>query len=132
MTHGTLERLIFGLYVGEGVMSDETLTPEQNDPFIDPANYRLLGGKKRKDEGWKRTQRFKDLLTEGGGDAQVAMDIQAQRYSKNLWNAALSTFCSLTRTPVSELVHPDVVSDTMPVVRSLKLELMLHVQLLTF
>ncbi len=98
VTHGTLERLIFGLYIGEGVSSDVIMTPEENDPFTDPANYRLLGGKKRKDEGWKRTERFIELLIERGGDAQDVADIKAQRYSKNPWNAALSTFSSLTRT----------------------------------
>lgn len=105
------------MYIGEGICSEaDDAAVTEADPFADPAGYKLVGGADRKAEGWIRTRKFAELLTEGGGDAQVVDDIQSQRYSKNLWNAAFSTMCSITRTPVSALVHPDVVGDTIPVV----------------
>lgn len=124
VTHGTLEKLIFGLYVGEGINTEDPVEGQAVDRFADPANYRGEGGNARKAEGWKRTQNFAALLREGGGDCQVVDDIQSQRYSKNLWNAALSTLCSLTRTPVSALVDPDVVETTMAVARRTMLEVL--------
>lgn len=50
--------------------------------------------------------------------------IQPARWAKNLWNGALSTMCSLSRTPVSALVAPETLAYTLPVVRRTMLEIL--------
>ena len=84
--HGILEKLIIGLYIGEG----HGLPSE----VIDPAGYSLDDdGAARKLVGLDKTEQFAKLLRKGGGEVQVTDDIQSQRFQKNLWNGSLSTLC---------------------------------------
>lgn len=127
VTHGLLEKLMFGLYMGEGPNS-LALHPddldETDDPFADPAGYRGPNGKLRLDEGWKRTRLLETLLKNGGGGVEVVDDIQATRWAKNLWNAAWSSICTLSRSTVSAVCDPSVLPYTLPVVRRTMLEVL--------
>lgn len=44
------------------------------------------------------------------------------RSEKNLWNAAFSSICAMSRSPVSGVVAPAVLPYTLPVVRRTMLE----------
>ncbi|KAI5477060.1 protein of ketopantoate reductase family [Pseudohyphozyma bogoriensis] len=119
VTHGILEKLVIGLYLGEGGDG-----PHQTGGFADPAGYNNVGGEIRKEDGLKRTALFAQLLSNGGGEVEVAEDIQPKRYQKNIWNAAWSTVCTLSRSTVSAMVAPAVLPYTLPVVRRLGLEVL--------
>ncbi|BGO96601.1 protein of ketopantoate reductase family [Rhodotorula toruloides] len=123
VTHGMLEKLIMGLYTGEG---SEPVEGEQvEDAFGDPHGYRKgPDGPERLEEGKRRLKVFADLINTGGGTAVVVDDIQPKRYEKNLWNAALSSLCTLSRCTVSQAVDPAVLPYTLPVVRRSMLEVM--------
>lgn len=123
VTHGMLEKLIMGLYTGEG---SEPVEGEQvEDAFGDPHGYRKQpDGPQRLEEGKRRLKVFADLINNGGGTAVVVDDIQPKRYEKNLWNAALSSLCTLSRCTVSQAVDPAVLPYTLPVVRRTMLEVM--------
>ena len=67
------------------------------DAFADPHGYRQQpDGPSRLEEGKRRLKVFADLVNGGGGTATVVPDIQAERYSKNLWSASLSLSLSLS------------------------------------
>ena len=110
-----------GLYTGEGGDSAQS-TEAAEDDYSDPAGYRGPGGPERREEGFKRTEFFADLLRRGGGAVDVYEDIQPKRYEKNLWNAAWSSVCAMSRSPVSAAVAPAVLPYTLPVVRRTMLE----------
>lgn len=147
VTHGLLEKLIIGLYTGEGVNSAANPgTGEVEDDLGDPAGYKQGGeGEERKEEGVRRTNQFAHLLQSGGGGVEVMevswrparllvvarlillilhQDIQPSRYSKLLWNAAWSSICTLSRSTVSAVVAPEVLPFTLPVVRRTMLEVL--------
>ncbi|GAA5918314.1 hypothetical protein JCM1841_002167 [Sporobolomyces salmonicolor] len=121
VTHGMLEKLIMGLYLGEGGDSPYGLENVEDD-YADPAGYRGPGGEERRKEGARRTNAFADLLKNGGGCAEVVEDIQPKRYEKTVWNAAWSSMCTLSRATVSACVEPSVLPYTLPVVRRTMLE----------
>lgn len=86
VVHGILEKLIIGLYIGEG----HGLPSE----VIDPAGYSVdEEGEARRLIGIEKTDQFAKMLKKGGGEVQVTDDIQSARFQKNLWNASLSTLC---------------------------------------
>lgn len=79
--HGLLEKLVIGLYKGEerkftggGISGTTTFEPVISDEE-----------KGKREEGRKRVDRFAELLEKGGGDVEVADDIQPARWSKNMW-----------------------------------------------
>lgn len=75
-THGMLEKLIIGLYKGEGVGTEVNPTSgETSDTFADPAGYKKEGGPEREAEGNRRTEHFAALLRGGGGGVEVADDM---------------------------------------------------------
>ncbi|GAA5947009.1 hypothetical protein JCM3765_002115 [Sporobolomyces pararoseus] len=121
VTHGIMEKLIMGLYIGEGGDSPQSVEAVEDD-YADPAGYRGPGGPERRDEGFRRTDFFAELLRKGGGAVDVYQDIQPKRYEKNLWNAAWSSICAMSRSPVSAAVAPAVLPYTLPVVRRTMLE----------
>ncbi|KWU46631.1 ApbA-domain-containing protein [Rhodotorula sp. JG-1b] len=122
VTHGSLEQLIMGLFTGEG--GDPSGAAEHvESEFADPHGYRQQpDGPARLEEGRRRTQAFGDLINNGGGCAVVVDEIQPKRYEKNLWNAAFSSMCAMSRRPVSEVVSPASLPYTLPVVRRTMLE----------
>ncbi|GAA5922441.1 uncharacterized protein JCM15063_003303 [Sporobolomyces koalae] len=123
VTHGMMEKLIMGLYLGEGGDAASDLVAVEDD-FADPAGYRGPGGSERREEGVRRTKFFAELLTNGGGCVEVFDDIQPKRYEKNIWNAAWSSMCALSRCTVSSAVAPAVLPYTLPVIRRTMLEVM--------
>ncbi|GAA5846561.1 hypothetical protein JCM5353_005355 [Sporobolomyces roseus] len=78
VTHGMLEKLIIGLYHGEGGDSPYGLESVEDD-YADPAGYRGPGGQERREEGVRRTEFFAELLQKGGGAVEVYEDIQPKR-----------------------------------------------------
>ncbi|KAK4054920.1 hypothetical protein OIV83_000844 [Microbotryomycetes sp. JL201] len=125
VTHGALEKLIIGLYQGEGRGAElNPVSGETTDPFADPAGYEKPGGDIKRQEGLARTQQFAELLQGGGGEVEIAEDIQPKRYEKNIWNAAWSSICTLSRSPLSACVAPEVLPFTLPVVRRTMLEVL--------
>lgn len=125
VTHGMLEKLIIGLYKGEGVEKEfNPSSGESSDAFADPAGYEREGGAEREAEGVRRTHQFAALLQGGGGGVEVVQDIQPARYSKTIWNAAWSSICTLSRSTVSAVVAPEVLPFTLPVVRRTMLEVL--------
>ncbi|GAA5980669.1 hypothetical protein JCM10908_001727 [Rhodotorula pacifica] len=122
VTHGKLEQLIMGLYTGEGGSTSGTEEHVESE-YADPHGYtQQPEGPARLEEGRRRTQAFGDLINSGGGCAVVVDEIQPKRYEKNLWNAAFSSMCAMTRQPVSEVVSPASLPYTLPVVRRTMLE----------
>jgi 2-dehydropantoate 2-reductase len=93
VTHGTLEKLVFGLYLGEGQANAGANPDPEEAAFSDPAKYHDEGGAARREHGWKMTNQLELLLNAGGGGTEVVKDIQVERYKKNLWNAAWSSIC---------------------------------------
>ena len=76
VTHGMLEKLIIGLYKGEGVGTEvNPISGETGDSYADPAGYKQEGGPEREAEGVRRTNLFADLLRGGGGGVEVAEDM---------------------------------------------------------
>ncbi|EGG07386.1 uncharacterized protein MELLADRAFT_35492, partial [Melampsora larici-populina 98AG31] len=92
--HGKMEKLVFGLYDDE-----------------------------KRSLGKIEVDLLASLLKDGGGQIEVLEHIQPARWAKNLWNAAFSTMCSLSRSPVSALIAPEVLPHTLPVVRRTMLEM---------
>ncbi|KAK4706144.1 hypothetical protein P7C70_g45, partial [Phenoliferia sp. Uapishka_3] len=117
VTHGMLEELIVGLYQGEGGVDEN-----HANSLGDPAGYSLEGGEERRKIGLANTKQFADLLNSGGGKCTLVDDIQPKRYEKVLWNACWSALCSLSRQTVSEMVAPQSLPYTLPIVRRLGLE----------
>lgn len=76
VTHGMLEKLIIGLYKGEGVGTEvNPISGETGDTYADPAGYKKEGGTEREQEGIRRTNQFAGLLRGGGGGVEVAEDM---------------------------------------------------------
>ncbi|GAA5995034.1 uncharacterized protein JCM10292_004499 [Rhodotorula paludigena] len=121
VTHGSLEKLVMGLYTGEG--GQTPISPEfVEDDFADPHGYRRPDGEERLQEGHRRVKAFADLINNGGGHAVVADEIQAERYSKNIWNAAISSLCTMSRCTVSDVISQRCLPFTLPVIRRTMLE----------
>lgn len=82
VTHGSLEKLIIGLYQGEGGMPEghpEALSTVEHD-LADPARYfSSPDGEKRRLYGVELTKAFERLLKEGGGGVERVDDIQPHR-----------------------------------------------------
>lgn len=115
VTHGPLEKLVIGLFQGEG---------DVEDVLGDPAGYHKdADGPERKKEGLRRVQLLAELLKAGGGDVEVAEDIQPKRYAKCLWNASFGLVCAMSRATVSEIVSPAATPFTIPIVRRLMQEI---------
>ncbi|KAH9807573.1 ketopantoate reductase PanE/ApbA C terminal-domain-containing protein [Melampsora americana] len=129
--HGKMEKLVFGLYDGEGfgpsVLNDPD--PGESGHFVDgllKEDGSSLEGTMRDEKralGKVEVDLFASLLKDGGGQIEVLEHIQPARWAKNLWNAAFSTMCSLSRSPVSALIAPEVLPHTLPVVRRTMLEI---------
>lgn len=129
--HGKMEKLVFGLYDGEGfgpsVLNDPD--PGESGHFVDgllKEDGTSLEGHLRDEKrglGQIEVDLFASLLKDGGGEIEVLKHIQPARWAKNLWNAAFSTMCSLSRSPVSALIAPEVLPHTLPVVRRTMLEI---------
>lgn len=75
VTHGMLEKLIIGLYKGEGNENEISPSGETLDEYADPAGYNREGGAEREKEGTSRTQEFAALLKGGGGGVEVVEDM---------------------------------------------------------
>lgn len=133
--HGALEKVVMGLYEGEGVAPQYKGDAVAHDEL--PINYfceGLLGddGKPlspedralRRTSGKNEVKRFAEILRAGGSTVQIAANIQAERWSKNLWNAGWSSLSSLTRTPTCTCVAKEVLPYTLPVVRRIMIEVM--------
>lgn len=120
VSHGLLEKLILGLYIGEGRAGSSSVA------VVDPAGYTTTeDGPERLAAGLASTKKLVELLHQGGAnEALMVEDIQAQRYSKNLWNASLSSLCTLSRSTVAEVVESEVLPFTLPVVRRTMLEVL--------
>ncbi|GAA5887695.1 hypothetical protein JCM6882_001500 [Rhodosporidiobolus microsporus] len=122
VTHGLLEKLVMGLYTGEGGETGDAAGNVEDD-FADPHLYRRQpDGPDRLEEGRRRAKVFADLINNGGGTAELVEHIQPKRYEKNIWNAAWSSICAMSRSTVSEAVAPAVLPYTLPVVRRTMLE----------
>ncbi|GAA5976780.1 hypothetical protein JCM11641_000869 [Rhodosporidiobolus odoratus] len=123
VVHGKLEELKIGLYTGEGSETGAA-TEHAEDPLCDPHEYRKgPDGAERLEEGKRRTKVFADLINNGGGAGTlVSGDIQVERYTKQLWNAAFSSVCAMSRSTVAEVVAPAVLPYTLPYVRRMMLE----------
>ncbi|KAK4058016.1 hypothetical protein OIO90_000755 [Microbotryomycetes sp. JL221] len=125
VTHGALEKLVIGLYQGEGRGAElNPISGETTDKFADPAGYEKPGGEIKRQEGLLKTEQFANLLKQGGGEVEIAKDIQPRRYEKNIWNAAWSSLCSLSRSTLSSVVSPEILPFTLPVVRRTMLEVL--------
>ncbi|KAG6876980.1 hypothetical protein C0992_011163 [Termitomyces sp. T32_za158] len=72
--HGTVDRLIIGVY------RHNDFTTVTNTP----AEAALL-------------EDLKDILTAGGTSVTIASEVQRQKFSKNFWNVAFSSYSTLTR-----------------------------------
>ncbi|GAA6032862.1 hypothetical protein JCM8097_000834 [Rhodosporidiobolus ruineniae] len=121
ITHGTMEKLVMGLYTGEGAETGSAAGIVE-DAYADPHGYRSGDGPERLEEGERRTKAFADLITNGGGTVELPESIQAARYAKNCWNAAWSAICAMSRCTVSEAVAPAVLPFTLPAARRMMLE----------
>lgn len=102
LEHGLLEKLVFGLYDGEGFAP--SFGPSSSDPdpgecgnFVDGLlneEGQSLQGELRaqkRAEGKLEVDLFASLLRDGGGEVEVLEHIQPARWAKNLWNASIST-----------------------------------------
>lgn len=115
VSHGKLEKLVIGLYKGEG---------EPGDVLGDPSGYTKSDeGRERFRDGIDRVALFAKLLVSGGGTVEVADDIQPRRFQKVYWNSSYGVLCALSRCAVSELVSPALLPFTVPAARRLMLEI---------
>lgn len=89
VTHGSLERLIIGLYQG----LDDKQHPGRED-------------------GLKSLALLAETLKAGGSGTEVTEKIQTERFIKNCWNCVLSSFCALAGATVSEAFAPDMAAST--------------------
>ncbi|GAA6023728.1 hypothetical protein JCM10207_000237 [Rhodosporidiobolus poonsookiae] len=125
VTHGLLEKLVGGVYTGEGGETGADSTEHVEDEFADPHGYRKQpDGPDRLDEAKRRAKVFADLVNNGGGCFELVDSIQPRRYEKNLWNAAWSSLCTISRCTVSQAVAPSVLPYTLPVARRTMLEVL--------
>ncbi|CAH7677678.1 ketopantoate reductase PanE/ApbA C terminal-domain-containing protein [Phakopsora pachyrhizi] len=133
VVHGMMEKLVFGLYQGEGfapIYGDEESTPKSCNQFVEgilSEDLTPLVGESREKRirnGKKEVELLSNLLRAGGGETEVLDHIQPARWAKNFWNGAFSTMCALSRSPVSSLAAPEVLPYTLPVVRRTMLEIL--------
>ncbi|THH14306.1 hypothetical protein EW146_g6017 [Bondarzewia mesenterica] len=75
------------------------------------------------DEGRQALQLFHNVLVAGGAGSEMTDDIEAARWQKILWNASISTLCTVTRGPVADLLAGQVLPATLPVVKALMTEI---------
>ncbi|KAG0150180.1 hypothetical protein CROQUDRAFT_73247 [Cronartium quercuum f. sp. fusiforme G11] len=128
--HGKMEKLVIGLYDGEGFSpsftKDEPCTSGHFiNGLLDNNGIGLIGEarEEKRMRGKQEVELFASLLSDGGGEVEVLEFIQPARWGKNLWNGSLSTMCALSRTPVSALLAPEVLPHTLPVIRRTMLEI---------
>jgi hypothetical protein len=100
--HGEQDRLVFGLYEGEGFAQNYISQPHDSDPG--PCNRYVEGllaedgsplvGVARDQKlqtGKQEVTLFWEIMSAGGCEAEALDHIQPARWAKNLWNGAFST-----------------------------------------
>lgn len=133
--HGEQDRLVFGLYEGEGFAQNYISQPHDSDPG--PCNRYVEGllaedgsplvGVARDQKlqtGKQEVTLFWEIMSAGGCEAEALDHIQPARWAKNLWNGAFSTMCTLSRATVAQLIAPEVLPYTLPAVRRTMLEIL--------
>ncbi|KAA1066097.1 hypothetical protein PGT21_021212 [Puccinia graminis f. sp. tritici] len=133
--HGPQDRLVFGLYEGEGFAQNYISQPHDSNPG--PCNRYVEGllaedgspltGTARDSKlqnGKEEVKLFLEIMTAGGCEAEALDYIQPARWAKNLWNGAFSTMCTLSRASVAQLTAPEVLPYTLPAVRRTMLEIL--------
>ncbi|KAH9452833.1 hypothetical protein MJO28_008254 [Puccinia striiformis f. sp. tritici] len=130
--HGPQDRLVFGLYEGEGFQEArfneahsrtcngyaEGLLARDKTPLIGVARVEKL------QNGTNDINLFLELLTAGGCEAEAVEHIQPARWAKNLFNGAYSSMCTLSRSTISQFLVPEVLPHTIPVARETMLEML--------
>jgi hypothetical protein len=99
----------------------------------------------RRDTGEASLWLFHDLLNKVGAQSVITNDVVAARWEKVLWyvlsdfwrckphfilnivsrNAAISSMCTATRSPVSDLLSSEVLASMLPVLETLMKEVCL-------
>ncbi|WAR57324.1 hypothetical protein PtB15_8B371 [Puccinia triticina] len=128
--HGALDRLLVGLYEGEGLTDThdgpghrpcnsyvEGLLAEDRTPLIGSARTKKL------QNGTSEMKLFLDIITAGGCEAEAVENIQPARWAKNLNNGAFSTMCTLSRASVAQCLAPLMLPYTLPAARGIMLEM---------
>ncbi|VDB97117.1 unnamed protein product [Peniophora sp. CBMAI 1063] len=62
------------------------------------------------------------LLVKGGVGSEITNNIVAARWKKVLWNAAISTVCTVTRSPVASILSAEMLPSMLPVLQDLMKE----------
>ncbi|KNZ47424.1 hypothetical protein VP01_63g5 [Puccinia sorghi] len=133
--HGAQDRLVFGLYEGEGFAQNYISQPPDTDPgpcnryvegLLDENGAPLVGAARDKklQSGKEEVKLFLEIMSAGGCQAEALDHIQPARWAKNLWNGAFSTMCTLSRASVSQLIAAEVLPYTLPAVRRTMLEIL--------
>jgi len=133
--HGAQDRLVFGLYEGEGFAQNYISQPHDTDPgpcnryvegLLDENGAPLVGAARDKKlhSGKEDVKLFLEIMSAGGCQAEALDHIQPARWAKNLWNGAFSTMCTLSRASVGQLIAPEVLPYTLPAVRRTMLEIL--------
>ncbi|KZV76016.1 6-phosphogluconate dehydrogenase C-terminal domain-like protein [Peniophora sp. CONT] len=65
------------------------------------------------------------LLVKGGVGSEMTDNIVAARWRKVLWNAAISSMCTVTRSPVASLLSSQMLPAMLPVLQDLMKEVIL-------
>ncbi|KAH9452832.1 hypothetical protein MJO28_008255 [Puccinia striiformis f. sp. tritici] len=133
--HGAQDRLVFGLYEGEGFAQNYISQPHDSNPG--PCNRYVEGllaedgsplqGDARDGKlqsGREDVKLFLEIALAGGCEAEAQDYIQPARWAKNLWNGAFSTMCTLSRATVAQLIAPESLPYTLPAVRRTMLEIL--------
>ncbi|ETW84106.1 hypothetical protein HETIRDRAFT_150945 [Heterobasidion irregulare TC 32-1] len=76
-------------------------------------------GQTAEDEGVQSLRLFHELLVAGGAGSEVTDDINAARWQKILWNATFSTLCTVSRSPVADLLCSQLLPVTLPTVKGI-------------
>ncbi|KAI0032939.1 6-phosphogluconate dehydrogenase C-terminal domain-like protein, partial [Vararia minispora EC-137] len=79
-------------------------------------------GRKSDGVGEESLRVFHDMLNKGGGRSVITDDIVAARWHKVLWNAAISSVCTATRSPVCDLLCTESLPTMLPVLETLMKE----------
>ncbi|WAR57552.1 hypothetical protein PtB15_8B604 [Puccinia triticina] len=127
--HGPQDRLVFGLYEGEGYAQNYISQPHDTDPG--PCNRYVEGlraedgspltgdaREKKLQSGKDDVKLFHEIMVAGGCEAEALDHIQPARWAKNLWNGAFSTMV------FAQLTAPEVLPYTLPAVRRTMLEIL--------
>ncbi|KAI0322501.1 6-phosphogluconate dehydrogenase C-terminal domain-like protein [Amylostereum chailletii] len=74
------------------------------------------------EKGAESLQLLHDLLSQGGVQSEITDDISAARWRKVLWNAVISTLCTVTQSPVADILSSDQLPTMLPVVEAVMAE----------